>query len=260
MAVDEAILEAAGRGASAPTLRLYAWKPACLSLGYAQPVADVDQAALAAFGWDLVRRQTGGRAILHVDELTYSIAGPQDDSHLAGSVLESYHKLAEALLEALRLLGVPAQMHTQVGLLNSLPVAGTNLEGAVCFETPSYYEITMHGKKLIGSAQARRREGVLQHGSLPLYGDLARITQALAFPAGHQRQAAALRLLERAATVEASLGYPISWEAAAQAFVDAFQSVLDLEFKQSELTQAERSHTGELLRDKYGHREWTERV
>ena len=70
MAIDEAILEAAGREAALPTLRLYAWEPACLSLGYAQPVSDVDERALAQNGWDLVRRPTGGRAILHTDELT----------------------------------------------------------------------------------------------------------------------------------------------------------------------------------------------
>jgi lipoate-protein ligase A len=81
MAVDEAILEAVGRGASLPTLRLYAWEPACLSLGYAQPIGDVDQPRLRARGWDLVRRPTGGRAVLHTDELTYSVIAPPGEPH-----------------------------------------------------------------------------------------------------------------------------------------------------------------------------------
>ena len=76
MAVDESILDSIGRGESLPTLRLYAWTPACLSLGVAQPFADVDSARLRARGWDAVRRITGGRAILHTNELTYSIIGP----------------------------------------------------------------------------------------------------------------------------------------------------------------------------------------
>jgi lipoate-protein ligase A len=80
MAVDESILEHIGRGASLPTLRLYAWTPACLSLGHAQPIADVDMQRLQQHGWEVVRRATGGRAILHTDELTYSVIAPSDAS------------------------------------------------------------------------------------------------------------------------------------------------------------------------------------
>src|SRR5512133_1650859 len=84
MAVDEAILEFAARGEVLPTLRLYAWEPACLSLGYAQPASDVDLEALRSHGWEMVRRPTGGRAILHTDELTYSVSGPQNEPRLTG--------------------------------------------------------------------------------------------------------------------------------------------------------------------------------
>src|SRR3989337_4154135 len=79
MALDESILEQIGRGASLPTLRLYAWDPACLSLGHAQPFADVDMTRLKERGWEVVRRATGGRAILHTDELTYSVIAPNDE-------------------------------------------------------------------------------------------------------------------------------------------------------------------------------------
>jgi len=96
MAVDEALLESAGRGESLPTLRLYAWAPPCLSLGQAQPFADVDMARLRARGWQAVRRLTGGRAILHTDELTYSVTAPPDEPRVAGTVLESYNRLAQA--------------------------------------------------------------------------------------------------------------------------------------------------------------------
>ena len=109
MAVDEAILEATGRGDSPPTLRLYAWTPACLSLGYAQNAADVDHAALAQAGWVLVRRPTGGRAVLHTDELTYSVIAPLNEPIVAGTILESYSRLSKALLTALELLGLPAR-------------------------------------------------------------------------------------------------------------------------------------------------------
>ena len=199
MALDEAILEHIGRGASLPTLRLYAWDPACLSLGHAQPFADVDIGRLRAHGWEVVRRATGGRAILHTDELTYSVIGSAEDPLLAGGVLESYNRLAGALLHAVQRLGLPVEM--KEGKANP-----TGTSNPVCFEVPSTYEITVHGKKLIGSAQARKKEGVLQHGSLPLTGDLTRICQALVFDDESARAAAAQRLLARATTVESALG------------------------------------------------------
>jgi len=255
MAVDEAMLEAVGRGEVLPTLRLFAWQPPCLSLGYAQPVADADLLRLAERGWGLVRRPTGGRAILHTDELTYSVVAPPDEPRLEGSVLESYRRLSAALLDALQRLKVPAQAKRQ-----SAASPSGERKAPICFEAPSNYEITVQGKKLIGSAQARRREGVLQHGSLPLYGDLTRITQVLRFADEASRERAAQRLLMRATTVEAILAYPLTWDAAAQAFIAAFEHTLALSLKLEELTPNEISHAEELVREKYGNQAWTARV
>lgn len=255
MAVDEAILEAIGRGESLPTLRCYAWQPPCLSLGFAQPVSDVDLERLRQRGWDLVRRPTGGRAILHTDELTYSVTGPQDEPRLAGGVLESYHNLSQALLAALQRLGLPAEASPLPGLAD-----GADPKGAVCFEVPSNYEITAGGKKLLGSAQRRQRDGVLQHGTLPLHGDLSRITQALAFSHEAARQTAAERLRSRAATAEEIIGRRLSWEAAASAFATAFSSVLNLKLIPDELTPAERLRAAELVQAKYASDSWNFRT
>lgn len=251
MAVDEAILEACGRGNSLPTLRLYAWDPACLSLGYAQLVSDVDLERLHARGWDLVRRPTGGRAVLHVDELTYSVIGPPDEPHLSGTVLESYNRLAAALVEALRLLSLPVEVQERAETPNRSP-------NPVCFEMPSTYEITVGGKKLVGSAQARRREGVLQHGSLPLTGDLARILQALVFPDEPSRLRAAERLLARATTVETALGRTVTWSEAAAAFHLAFRSALSLDLEPGSLTADELQRAEQLQAQKYSHLHQTE--
>lgn len=253
MALDEAILEQIGRGESLPTLRLYAWDPACLSLGHAQPFADVDLPRLQERGWEVVRRATGGRAILHTDELTYSVIAPHNEPRLAGSVLESYNRLAQALLLGVQNLDVHVEM--KEGKAN-----GNGMPNPVCFEVPSTYEITVDGKKLIGSAQARKKEGVLQHGSLPLTGDLSRICQALVFENETARLEASERLLTRAATVEFALGRAVSWEAAAQAFIRAFEAQLGLRLEQVELSAIEISRTEELVREKYGHPSWTERV
>ena len=253
MAVDESILEHAGRDDALPTLRLYAWDPPCLSLGHAQPFADVDTARLAFHGWDVVRRVTGGRAILHTDELTYSVAGPTDEPILSGDVLSSYNRLAGALLAAVQDLGLTVEMKEGKADSGGSP-------NPVCFEVPSTYEITVDGKKLIGSAQARRREGVLQHGSLPLTGDLSRIVQALVFPDEESRQTAAERLLVRATTVESVLGRVISRETAQQAFVRAFEAVLGITFKAGELTKSELARAEALVTEKYANPIWTERI
>ena len=204
MAVDEAILEHIYRGEAKPTLRLYAWNPPCLSLGHAQPFKDVDVERLKSQGWDVVRRVTGGRAILHTDELTYSVTGNADDEILSGGVMESYNRLSKALLYAVQSLSLPVQVEEA-----NHKTASQNLN-PVCFEVPSSYEITVDGKKLIGSAQARKKEGVLQHGSLPLTGDLTRICDALVFENESKRQEAKDRLLSRATTVESVLGINIS--------------------------------------------------
>ena len=252
MAVDEAVLESAGRGVSLPTLRLYDWQPACLSLGYAQSIKDVDLPRLRAHGWELVRRATGGRAILHVDELTYSIAAHPGERLVQGSILESYQRLAQALIAAVRALGLPVEMEENAPLASAA-------NGPVCFEVPSAYEIVVAGKKLIGSAQARKKEGVLQHGTFPLYGDLTRITRALVFPDEQARAAAAQKLLARATTAETVSGRLIGWDEAAQAFVQAFETGLDLKLEPGELTPAETARAAELVQHKYDHSAWTER-
>ncbi len=253
MAADEAILDHIHRGESISTLRLYSWNPPCLSLGHAQSFKDVDVERLHAHGWDVVRRVTGGRAILHTDELTYSVTGSADEPVLSGGVLESYNRLAQALLHAVRELSVPVEMkehedgHTQQNL------------NPVCFEVPSTYEITVDGKKLIGSAQARKKEGVLQHGSLPLTGDLTRICDALVFENEAARQNAKERLLARATTVESVLGVGIDWERAAQSLVHGFEAELEIQFERGELSASEIQRTEELVKEKYAHHSWTER-
>lgn len=252
MAVDETVLEHAGRAESLPTLRLYAWQPACLSLGYAQPYSDVSQARLTALGWDVVRRPTGGRAILHVDELTYSVCTAPQEALMDGTILESYNRLARALMAACHIVGLPVEMEQQAQAYG----AG---HGPVCFEVPSAYEIVLSGKKLIGSAQARKREGILQHGSLPLRGDLTRIVQALAFESESAREMAAFRLLARATTAEMYLQRGLGWEMAAQAVVGAFESQLGIRFVRGQLSEAETARAEDLFQKKYTDAAWTGR-
>ena len=250
MAIDSAILAAVERGEALPTLRLYSWNPPCLSLGYSQAYSDVALQQLSTNGWDLVRRPTGGRAILHTDELTYAVIGPKSDPRLAGKLMDSYQHISRALFEALSQIGLPVEVHT-----------GKNPEAhhqPVCFENPSDFEITANGKKIIGSAQARKKTALLQHGSLPLIGDLTRITKALRYQTNTDRQQAGEILLQKAATVYDVLGMEISWDRAAEIMANSFSRVLNLNLVIGELSSAEMDHALLLESDQFGHPTWTE--
>jgi len=252
MAIDAAILAAVEAGKSLPTLRLYRWNPPCLSLGYSQAFSDVEEEELAAYGWDVVRRPTGGRAILHTDELTYAVIGPKSDPRLAGSLMDSYQHISKALFAALSQMGLPVKVHS-----------GKNPEAhhqPVCFENPSNYEITANGKKIIGSAQARKKTSLLQHGSLPLIGDLTRVTKALRYPTDTERHQAAEVLLQKAVTVYDILGVEISWDHAARIVSDSFSRVLNLNLAAEDLSLQELDQALQLESDQYSHPDWTKRT
>ncbi|MBI3761220.1 MAG: lipoate--protein ligase family protein [Chloroflexi bacterium] len=261
MAVDEEILHAVADGSSPPTLRFFGWEPPCLSLGYAQPASDVDRSRLAELGWSLVRRPTGGRAILHSDELTYSVIAPVAEPRVEGGVVESYRRLSAGLLAGLRALNVPAEAQADPPRPEGMSATEW---AAVCFEVPSHYEITAGGKKLLGSAQVRKRGVVLQHGSLPLAGDIARICDALIFATEAERERAKVRVRARAATVNEIAGSQpanpdrreIAWIDAAQAMARGFAEALNLELVEGGLTRPEVERAEELRRERYGREEW----
>jgi lipoate-protein ligase A len=239
MAIDEAILESVSAVKVLPTLRFYAWSPPCLSLGYGQSVRDVDFKRIADAGWLVVRRPTGGRAILHVDELTYSVAIPVNHPIAAGSIVESYRRISQALLTGLRELGLHpnADRRTQRGESGA----------AVCFDTPSHYEITVHGRKLVGSAQARRGGGVLQHGSIPLSGDLGRICDGLIYADEMDRERGKEQVRARAITLSEALGREVEWRTIAEAIVGGFAGALDIDFGLPETLTVSECERAEFL-------------
>ena len=258
MAVDEAILRAVAAEQAPPTLRLYAWEPACLSLGRGQPLADVDLEAVQVAGFDLVRRPTGGKAILHVDELTYSVAVLEVEPRVVGSIVESCRRLSAGLVGGLERLGI-ADIAADRRV--APPLAGGG-KGPVCFEVPSDYEITTGGRKLVGSAQMRAQGAVLQHGALPLYGDITRICPLLSAcpdPA---------RVRARATTVEQALGSfgsaqdkrPVTWDGVADALAAGFAEALNLHLEPGTLTDEEHAWAERLRAEKYAADDWTHRV
>ena len=254
MAVDEAIAAAAAAGTVPPTLRFYRWHLPTVSLGRHQKLADVDEAQIAARGYDLVRRTTGGRAILHSDELTYSVGGPIEEPHMAGGVMDAYLRFSNGLLSGLEALGLVAE--TASGRTR----AARDLSAA-CFEAPSAYEITAGGLKLMGSAQSRRKGYVLQHGSLPLWGDITRLVDVLALPCP-DKVSLRQQLLSKAITLADALDVPpdserLDFPRVAAAMANGFASALDLVLEPGALTAAELRRSAELIRTRYADPAWT---
>jgi lipoate-protein ligase A len=177
MAVDEAILEASVRAGDPPppTLRLYGWDPPALSLGRSQCVAEsCDPGFLREAGIDLVRRPSGGLAVLHERERSYAVVGPLRSPWFPGGVIDTYGRIARALVIALGSLGLNVAAGGGRGAER-----GGRGERLGCFERASAHEILLGGRKVVGSAQLRRRGAFLQHGSIQLDGDPARLARAL---------------------------------------------------------------------------------
>ena len=160
MALDQALLERAAGGER--WFRLYRWDPHCLSFGRHEPATRrYDRAAIEARGIDVVRRPTGGRAVWHARELTYALALPAGD--LAAGVRGACLEIHTMLRDALRSLAIPADLAPAV----STPAIGSG----ACFAHPVGGEILVHGRKVVGSAQAREGGGLLQHGAILLQDD-----------------------------------------------------------------------------------------
>lgn len=242
MAVDEAIVTAVGRGDSLPTLRFYQWEPPCLSLGRSQSDADVDTLACHRAGIHCVRRPTGGRAILHQNELTYSLSLPLSDPRAAGDIVESYRRLSEGLADGLRRLGLAIQ--------RAQPGKAQTDAAPACFETLAGYEITVGGRKLLGSAQFRTRTALLQHGSLPLYGDVSAIVDFLSL-ADVAREAMRQRLRATATTVEQALGWRVPLADAAAALCRGITDALNVRLVEGHLSPEETDIANRLQAEKY---------
>jgi lipoate-protein ligase A len=165
MAVDEELLARAQAGESTPVLRLYTWDPPAVSLGRFQKMADaVNVDACRKHGFDIVRRITGGRAVLHRNELTYCIVSRTDNPLFPPNVQGTYKIIAAGLLAGLTNLGIQAEIVSRGSRLSHL-VDG-HAKDPACFSSPSWYEIVVNGKKIIGSAQRRLSGAFLQHGSI----------------------------------------------------------------------------------------------
>ncbi|HEY0036619.1 MAG TPA: lipoate--protein ligase family protein [Longimicrobium sp.] len=238
MALDEALAESVAEG-GAPVLRFYRWSPACLSLGRNQPAAGLyDVAALRARGWDVVRRPTGGRAVLHHRELTYSAALPD---RLLGSPREAYTAMNRALVAGLRALGVDAAVQGDTGRRAPAPSL------APCFAEPVAGEVMAAGRKLVGSAQRRIGGVLLQHGSLPLHDVLGEVAALLARSVAEEDRPAALAPL---------LGREPSWDELVRALAAGWGTALEAELC-GDAPDGRETARAAVLREHYASAAWT---
>lgn len=251
MAVDDMLRTWFRPGVDRPIVRLYSWQPACLTLGYGQSAADVDWDACREAGVDVVRRPTGGRAVLHDRELTYAVIAAIDDPSIGGSISASYRAIATGLLAGLVGLGVSANLTPGDG--------GGDLaarRSGACYAAATRSEITREGRKLVGSAQLRRQGVLLQHGSLPLAPGRWPLGQLL------RRQPAAdlsAHLRQVSTTVADAMGQALTAPAAAERFGPAFAAGLAIDLVADQLTAAELDQAAALVVDQYQTGGWTYR-
>jgi len=177
MAIDAALLDQVVNSQSPRTIiRFYGWSTPTISLGRHQKIANaVDVEFCRDEGIDIVHRPTGGRAVLHDDELTYAVVS-NDTDHFGDTIYGNYKRVSEALCLGYQRLGVPAVLAPDTRKISTLP----NDADPPCFMSPSRYELMVRGRKIVGSAQRRVRGSFLQHGSMPITCDrevLARATR-----------------------------------------------------------------------------------
>ena len=259
MAVDEAILIAQSEHKVPPTVRFYRWNPATLSIGYFQRAdkeVKLDQIQQRQLGF--VRRPTGGRAVFHDRELTYSIIVSETYPGIPKTVTEAYRVLSEGLLQGFRLLGLQAEM---VNLATDEEKQKYAQAGsAACFDSPSWYELVVEGRKIAGSAQVRQKGVVLQHGSILLDLDIELLFSLLKFENERLRQRLQSSFSDKAVAINDLLvaaGKPkIELAAVEQAFKQGFAAGLDIELEAGELTPYERALAEDLVLNKYGNDAW----
>lgn len=255
MAIDEAILTAHSRGDVPPTVRFYGWNPPTLSIGYFQRAKrEVDFERLRKRGLGFVRRQTGGRAVLHDKELTYSVVLLESHPFMPRSVHESYRVISCGLLEGFRKLGLSAEI---VSLATGEDKNRSALMGsAACFDSPSWYELVVEGRKVAGSAQTRQHGTILQHGSILLDLDADLLFDVLLFPLEDAREEFKRCFLEKAVSIKGCSGKTVTYQEAVDAFRCGFEKGLGIRFIQGELTASERRLAEQLRIEKYSSDLW----
>lgn len=226
MAIDESIL----RNKVMPTIRFYGWKPSAVSIGYFQSLKEeVDLDKCKEYNVDFIRRVTGGGAVFHDKELTYSFIAPEE--LVSKDILESYKGICNGIIKGLKALGINSGF------------AGLN-------------DIVADGKKISGNAQTRKQGMVLQHGTILMELDVEKMFSLLKVPSEKIRDKLIENVKERVTSLKIILGKEIGFEELSNKIADGFREALNLELVEEELTEEELELAKELEREKYNTKEW----
>lgn len=246
MAFDEAMLKTAPPGSV--TLRTYSWNPACLSLGCFQKYSEVNLDKTRELGFDVVRRPTGGRAVLHDKELTYCIVAKPPHPILLQKVLDSYYYLCQGIVMGLNNLGVDASLKKSEDKELSTPS---------CFAAPTFNDIEAGGKKLVGSAQMRSSDGLLQHGSILLDVNLLELFSVITSDESSARKLAEMSS-SKITSINSQLGKNISLEDVKNCIVKGFSDSLKASFEPCEPNSEFYDIMCKIENEKYLSKEWNE--
>lgn len=238
MAVDEAIFASVAAGKSPPTLRFYTWTPPAVSVGYFQDsFTDIDISACREMGIDVVRRLTGGRAVLHDKELTYSVICPEGDPLFPDNILGTYKVISSCLVRGLNSLGIDASLAPSVK-------RRVKKSPSACFTSPSHYEITVSGNKLVGSAQRRGDGAFIQHGSILMEFDRDRLEMVL--PASGR--------LDGITSIGEHLN--IGLTELVPSLIIGFEELLDITFSEGSLSDEETALCERYVEERYSRYDW----
>lgn len=254
MAMDEALLNFVSRGEIDPVIRFYTWNPATLSIGYFQRLQkEIDIDKVKEKGYGLVRRQTGGRGVLHDKELTYSVIVPESHPNMPSTVTEAYKIISQGLLEGFKNLGfetyfaIPRSKEERDKLKQP--------RSSVCFDAPSWYELVVEGRKIAGSAQTRQKGVILQHGSILQDIDIDDLFDMFIFKNERLKAKMKENFVQKAVAINDISNQHITLNEMENAFKSGFKKELNIDFKPLELTEKQKEEVQEL-EEKYRSEAW----
>lgn len=255
MALDEALLDWHSKGLIPPTIRFYGWKPKTLSIGYFQKVEkEINMEAVKKHGVGFVRRPTGGRGVLHDQELTYSVVVTEEHPKMPASVTEAYRVISEGILRGFQNLGLEA--YFAVPKTAEEKESLTNPRTAVCFDAPSWYELVVEGRKVAGSAQTRQKGVILQHGSILLDLDEDLLFDLFKYPNERVKERLQRNFKTKAVAINELSERTITYEEAKEAFRKGFEDGLQIALEPYVLNQEELEYVQQIAQQKYECDEW----
>ncbi|MCY8009304.1 lipoate--protein ligase family protein [Bacillus haynesii] len=258
MALDEALLYWHSENKIPPTIRFYGWNPPTLSVGYFQNIEkEINLDAVKKHGLGFVRRPTGGRGVLHDQELTYSVIVSEEHPEMPKTVTEAYRVISEGILEGFRELGLDA--YFAIPRTEKEKQSLKNPRSSVCFDAPSWYELVVEGRKVAGSAQTRQKGVILQHGSILLDLDEDKLFDLFIYKNDRLRERMQRNFKQKAVAINELTKDKVTIEEASEAFKKGFGKGLNIHLEPYELTEEETEFVADLAKTKYAADEWNYR-